>query len=68
MKLNGHEIPKEAVEHELNRLIRFYVSHGMPEEQLRSQLHTLKARLWESSLSWIEAEHHGVCKDTSGET
>ena len=50
MKLNGHEIPKEAVEHELNRLIRFYVSHGMPEEQLRSQLQTLKERAEEQAL------------------
>ena len=50
MKLNGREIPKEAVEHELNRLIRFYVSHGMPEESLRAQLPALKERAEEQAV------------------
>ena len=35
MKVNGHEIPNKAVEYELNRLIHFYVQHGVPEEQIR---------------------------------
>ena len=36
MKVNGHEIPTQAVEYELNRLIHFYVQHGVPEEQIRA--------------------------------
>ena len=50
MKVNGQEIPPKAVEHELNRLIHFYVGHGMPEEQLRSQLPLLKRRAEEQAV------------------
>ena len=50
MKVNGQEIPPKAVEHELNRLIHFYVGHGMPEEQLRAQLPLLKRRAEEQAV------------------
>ena len=64
MKVNGKEIPRQAVEHELNRLIRFYVSHGMPEEQLRAQLPALKDRAEEqavgTALLFEEAEQLGI--------
>ena len=33
MKLNGREIPRQAIEHELNRLVQFYAQHGMTEDQ-----------------------------------
>ena len=50
MKVNGHEIPTQAVEYELNRLIRFYVQHGMTEEQVRAQLSLLKKRAEEQAV------------------
>ena len=50
MKVNGREIPRQAVEHELNRLIQFYASHGMTEEQIRAQLPLLKTRAEEQAV------------------
>ena len=44
IKVNGREIPKNAVEFELNRLIRFYAEHGMPEDKIRHELPVLKER------------------------
>ncbi len=44
IKVNGQEIPKNAVEFELNRLIRFYAEHGMPEDKIRQELPVLKER------------------------
>lgn len=50
MKLNGREIPRQAIEHELNRLIQFYASHGMTEDQIRAQLPLLKKRAEEQAI------------------
>jgi len=50
MKVNGHEIPNKAVEYELNRLIRFYVQHGLTEDQVRAQLPALKQRAEEQAV------------------
>ena len=50
MKVNDHEIPNKAVEYELNRLIHFYVQHGVPEEQIRAQLPQLKDRATEQAV------------------
>ncbi len=44
MKVNGEEIPQKAVEYELNRLIHFYVTHGIPQDQIKASLESLKAR------------------------
>ena len=60
MKVNGREIPRQAVEHELNRLIQFYARHGLPEDQIRAQLPLLKKRAEEqavgTALLFAEAE------------
>ena len=60
MKVNGHEIPVKAVEHELNRLVQFYAQHGMTEAQIRAQLPLLKKRAEEqtvgTALLFAEAE------------
>ena len=37
-KVNGFEITKEAVGFELDRLVRFYMSHGMSMEEVRNNL------------------------------
>lgn len=44
IKVNGQEIPKDAIEYELNRLIKFYVEHGMTEDQIRKELPVLRAK------------------------
>ena len=44
IKINGKEIPQDAVNYELQRLIQFYSEHGLPEEKIRADLPTLKAR------------------------
>ena len=60
MKVNGKTIPREAVEHELNRLVRFYAQHGMTEAQVRAQLPILKKKAEEqaigTALLFAEAE------------
>ena len=38
VKVNGQVIPQEAIQFELERLIRFYSEHGMSQEQVRAQL------------------------------
>lgn len=50
MKLNGREIPRQAIEHELNRLVTFYAQHGMTEDQIRAQLPLLKKRAEEQAI------------------
>ena len=41
IKVNGQVIPEEAIQFELERLVRFYAEHGMSQEQIRAQLQTL---------------------------
>ena len=50
MKVNGKEIPVKAVEHELNRLVRFYAQHGVPDDQIRAELPALKKRAEEQAV------------------
>jgi len=38
IKVNGQAIPEEAVQFELERLVRFYVEHGWSQEQIKSNL------------------------------
>ena len=60
MKLNGREIPRQAIEHELNRLVRFYAQHGVSEARIRAELPLLKRRAEEqaagTALLFAEAE------------
>ena len=41
IKVNGEVIPQDAIQFELERLVRFYAEHGMSQEQIRAQLKTL---------------------------
>lgn len=50
IKINGKPIPQGAVDFELNRLIQFYVQHGMSQEQIRDQLSILKERAIEQAI------------------
>lgn len=49
VKVNGQIIPREAIEFELSRLVRFYAQH-MPEEQVRAQLETLRRKAVEQAI------------------
>lgn len=53
MKVNGREIPRKAVEYELNRLIQFYAQHGVPQERIRASLEDLKARAEEQVVGQV---------------
>ena len=41
VKVNGQVIPEEAIQFELERLVRFYTEHGVSQEQIRAQLQSL---------------------------
>jgi len=49
IKVNGSVIPQEAIDFELQRLIKFYARH-LPEDQLRSQLGALREQAKEQSI------------------
>ena len=38
IKINGQEIPEEAVQFEFERLVRFYTEHGMSNDKIRESL------------------------------
>lgn len=50
IKVNGQEIPQQAVDFELNRLLQFYAEHGVTEEKLRGELPALKERAVQQSI------------------
>lgn len=50
IKVNGQVIPQEAVQFELERLVRFYAQHGMSQEQIRAQLPKLSQRATEQAI------------------
>ena len=47
--VDGREIPSQAIEFELSRLIRFYSQH-LPEDQIRAQLDILRRRAVEQAV------------------
>ncbi|MDD4102686.1 MAG: peptidylprolyl isomerase [Kiritimatiellae bacterium] len=50
VKVNGQVIPQEAVQFELERLVRFYAEHGMPQDQIRAQLPDLVKKATEQAI------------------
>lgn len=48
--VNGQEIPGEAVQFELDRLVRFYMSHGMTAEEIKKSLSTLMDRALDQAI------------------
>ncbi|MGN0827905.1 MAG: peptidylprolyl isomerase [Kiritimatiellia bacterium] len=42
--VNGETIPQRAIDFELQRLIHFYVQHGMSEQAIREQLPAIRRR------------------------
>ena len=50
VKVNGQVIPQEAVQFELERLVRFYAEHGTSQEQIRAQLPELVQKAIEQAV------------------
>ncbi len=48
--VNGEAIPQEAIDFELQRLVRYYAEQGMPEAQIRTQLPVLQERALEQAI------------------
>lgn len=48
--INGDAIPQEAIDFELQRLIRYYAEQGMAEGQIRSQLPILQQRALDQAI------------------
>lgn len=50
VKVNGQAIPQDAVQFELERLIRFHAEHGMAQDQIRAQLPELVKKATEQAI------------------
>ena len=50
VKVNGEVIPQEAIQFELERLVRFYAEHGMSQEQVRAQLPVMVKKATEQAI------------------
>jgi len=50
VKVNGQVIPEEAIQFELERLVRFYTEHGMAQDQIRAQLPALVQKAAEQAI------------------
>lgn len=48
--VNGQEISGEAVQFELDRLVRFYMSHGMPMDEVKKNLPKLEEKALEQAI------------------
>lgn len=48
--VNGQEVTAEAVQFELDRLARFYMSHGMTMDEVRKNLPKLEERALEQAI------------------
>ena len=50
IKVNGRQVPEQAVQFELERLMRFYAEHGVPEDKIRQELPMLKERATQQAI------------------
>jgi peptidyl-prolyl cis-trans isomerase C len=50
VKVNGQVIPQDAIQFELERLVRFYAEHGMSQDQIRAQLADLVQKATEQAI------------------
>ena len=48
--VNGEPIPREAVQFELDRLVKFYLSHGMGQEEIKKNIEKLMERAQEQAI------------------
>ncbi|MGI5869798.1 MAG: peptidylprolyl isomerase [Kiritimatiellia bacterium] len=50
IKVNGREVPEQAIQFELERLVRFHAEHGMPEDKIRRDLPILKEKATQQAI------------------
>lgn len=50
IKVNGQIIPEDAIQFELERLVRFYTENGVPEAQIKEQLAELVERATDQAI------------------
>lgn len=50
VKVNGQVIPQDAIQFELERLVRFYAEHGMSQDQIKAQLPALVQKATEQAI------------------
>ena len=48
--VNGEPIPREAVQFELDRLVKFYASHGIGPDEIKKNLETLMEKAQEQAI------------------
>ncbi len=48
--VNGEQIPREAVQHEFERLARFYSENGMPADELKKSVEKLLIQAQEQAI------------------
>lgn len=48
--VNGEEIPREAIEHEFDRLVRLYAESGVPGDELKEGVERLLAQAQEQAI------------------
>ena len=65
--VNGEPIPREAVEHEFDRLARLYAESGMPGEELKKNVEKLLAQAQEQAIGakliLLRAQELGLTPD-----
>ena len=54
VKVNGQVIPEEAIQFELERLVRFYTEHGVSQEQIRAQLQSLLQKATDQAIVEVD--------------
>lgn len=48
--VNGEEIPRQAIEHEFDRLVRLYAENGMPGDELKKNVEKLLVQAQEQAI------------------
>ena len=65
--VNGEEIPRAAIEHEFDRLVRFYAENGMPGDELKKNVEKVLTQAQEQAvgakLLLLRAKDLGITPD-----
>lgn len=65
--VNGEEIPRKAIEHEFDRLVRLYAENGMPGDELKKNVEKLLVQAQEQAIGaklvLMRAQDLGISPD-----
>ena len=65
--VNGEEIPRKAIEHEFDRLVRLYAENGMPGDELKKNVEKLLVQAQEQAIGaklvLMRAQNLGISPD-----